>query len=602
MDIKERPTIPAAKKLPEITFKAVIIAIILAIILAAANTYLALKIGILTSASIPAAVLAMGILRFCKRSNILETNLIQTCASAGEAIAGGIVYTVPALIIIHYWMHFSYLQTVSMALIGGIIGVFFSIPLRRILVTDAKLHFPEGRAIAEVLKFNLEHAAGFKELLIGGLVGGLVELAQTGFKLVASQVQMWFARGNTLYGFGFGFSATMIGAGYLIGFNVGVSIFIGALISWLVGVPTLSSYYQLHSTDLSYTIMQLWDSKIRYVGIGAMLTAGIWTLITLIKPFWRSIKTSMKVFSLQHPSLNRLPRTDRDMPLPIVIIGIVILAIFMFVLFQQNFQLSSLGLAHSLHIPFVLACVFYTVIIGFIFSAITGYFSGLVGVSASPGSAIIIAGMLIAAFAINALLKQQATVTVHELQQGAAITIYLGAIITGAAAIANDNIQDLKVGYIVGSTPWKQQIMLLLGAIVAALIIPPIMEVLFNVYGIAGVFPHPGMDPGKQLPAPPAALMATITQGVFHNNLPWNMLGLGMIIIVVCILINFMLNKNGRSFSVLGIAIGMYLPLATTTPLFFGSLMSLLTQRCLAKNKRKLAVKTIAHKNIVEPC
>ncbi len=606
-DSTSQPLIPAQQRLPEITFKVVIIGIILAVLLAAANTYLALKIGMLTSASIPAAVIAMGILRFFKNSNILENNLIQTCASAGEAIAGGVVYTVPALIIIHYWLGFNYYESIALGLIGSISGVLFSIPLRKILVTNPDLRFPEGQAIAEVLKFNLETSAGFKELLLGGLVGGLVELTQTGFKVVSSNIHYWFMRDNTLFGFGVGFSATMIGAGYIIGIGVGISILIGAIISSLLCLPYLSHSSQFAHQSVTQMVSVLWDSKIRYIGVGAMLTAGLWTLLNLLKPFWISIKTSWQVFTTK-TRRTHIPRTEYDMPLIFVITGIVLLSVWMAFLFANTFHLSSLGLASNLHIPFIVASIFYVVFFGFIFAAICGYFSGLVGVSASPGSAVIIAGMLLAAIGIRLVLSLQVHVTHLEMQQAAAITIMIGAIITGAACIANDNIQDLKVGHILGATPWKQQIMLLLGAVVAALVIPLIMQLLYSVYGIAGAFPHAGMNHADQLPAPPAAVMATITQGVFHDNLPWNLVGVGALIIIACICINElpkMNRKKTRKLSILGIAIGMYLPLATSTALFLGSLISYITHRGIqrqSKTQSPAVIQLKKHRGLLLAC
>lgn len=588
MNKSEQPFISPEQILPEITFKVIILTFLLAIILAAANTFLALKIGILTSASIPAAMLSMGILHFFKRSNILENNLIQTGASAGEAIAGGVVYTVPALIIIRYWTHFDYLQTASITLIGGILGVLFSVPIRKILVHDKQLRFPEGRAIAEVLKTNENQTGGLKYLISGGTIGALIELAQAGFNIISSQIQIWYMRGNTLFGFGFGFSATLVGAGYLMGFSVGLSIMLGAIIGWIIGVPTISSFYHLDHSNLNQTVMYLWNSKIRYIGIGAMLTAGLWSFLCLYKPLWQNIKNSLRGIKKTQQIDSRL-RTERDIPLIIICFALVGMSIWMLSFFSSSFNLATLNISHSLHIPFYLITLVYILVVGFIFSVICGYFSGMVGVTASPGSAIIIAGMLIAAIAIRALLTAHGQPTIAALKQGAAITIIIGAIITGAAAVTNDNIQDLKVGQLLGATPWKQQFMLLFGAVVSALVIPPIMEVLFNVYGIAGVFPHPGMDVSAQLPAPPAALMAAITQGVFRHNLPWDMFGLGIVTIIVCIILNQGLKRSGRSLSVLGLAIGMYLPLTTSTPLFVGSLIALLTKQHLQRRRHQLA-------------
>lgn len=597
MSASEQPFISAQQSLPELTLKAIVLAIILTVILATANVYLALKIGILTSASIPAAILSMGILRCFKTSNILENNLVQTAASAGEAVAGGIVYTIPALIIIHYWHSFGYWTNVAIAMIGGVLGVLFSIPLRGVLVTDKSLRFPEGVAIAEVLKTSANNAVGIGAMIWGGAIGALIELAQTGFKLVANSWQVWFVAKRMLFGFGAGFSATMIGAGYLIGFNLASSIMLGALLGWLISVPIVSEMYPHLAQHSSATVMvmTLWDDKVRYIGIGAMLFAGVWTLFGLVKPFISSMQTSFKAMSLGSRGFYKLPRTERDIPIHYVFLGICVLAIFLYLFYLYTLPVQGLGLSAEWGPTIVFGSLLYVLVIGFIFSAITAYFSGMVGVTASPGSAIIIAGMLIAALILSAILNTHGgpIITHQQLLQAEAITIIIGAIITGAACISNDNIQDLKVGHLVGATPWKQQVMLLLGVVVAALIIPPIMQLLYNVYGIAGVMPHAGMDPSLSMPAPPAALMAAITQAVFHENLPWDMVLAGGGIVMAMIVIQKFVKRYDYSFSILGVAVGIYLPLASTTPLFIGGVIAFLTQRGLKKQAATVPAATI---------
>ncbi len=310
--------------LPEITLRAVLLAIMLAAVLAAANTYLALKIGILTSASIPAAVIAMGVLRWCKNSNVLENNQVQTAASAGEAVAGGIVYTIPAMIIIHYWQQFSYWENFLIALLGGSLGVFFSIPLRRVLMQEPTLRFPEGRAIAELLQTGREKASGIKEMLWGSGIGALLELLQSGLKIIASGMQLFFVKANCLFGLGIGFSATMLGAGYLIGFRVGLSFLLGAIINWLICLPLLSRLYPVAATSQNVAEMaiNIAHAKLRYVGIGAMLLAGIYTLLSLAKPFYHSLR-----YSLSRKVATTSLTTDRDLPSSIIILGIVGLAL-----------------------------------------------------------------------------------------------------------------------------------------------------------------------------------------------------------------------------------------------------------------------------------
>lgn len=587
----DTPFIAANQKVAELTFRVILLAIILTVLLAMSNAYLALKLGILTSASIPAAIISMGILRLFKNSTILENNAVQTAASAGEAVAGGIVYTIPALIIIRFWHHFDYVTNFLIAACGGILGVLFSIPLRRVLVNEEALKFPEGRAIAEVLKSSADKVGGIKDIFIGGLIGGFIELLQIGFKLIASSWNYWFVVKRSLFGFGAGFSATMIGAGYLVGHDMAISIFLGAVISWLIALPIVSQYYPefLNQYSPEQASSLLWSSEMRYLGIGAMLFAGMWTFLKLVKPLSKSISISFKAFISKGKASTQLPRTDKDIPMPFILMGIGTMAAILFLFFQFIFPLRQVGLENSFSPTIVFCGVLYVLFIGFLFSVITAYFSGMVGVTASPGSSVVIAGMLFAAWllltVINHLLPLP--LSAEQIQAAEAITIIIGSVVTGIAAIANDNTQDLKVGQLVGATPWKQQVMLLLGVVISSLVIPPVMQLLFDVYGIAGVMPHEGMDISQSLPAPTAALMAAITEAVFRNSLPWTMMFIGSCVILLAIFINHIFKlKRWINLSILGIAIGMYLPLASSFPLFIGGMIALFVQKKLQRLNR----------------
>lgn len=583
------PFIKADEKIAELTIRSIILAIILTIILALSNAYLALKLGILTSASIPAAIISMGILRLFKNSTILENNAVQTAASAGEAVAGGIVYTIPALIIIQYWDGFDYLTNFFIAVCGGILGVLFSIPLRRVLVNEPVLRFPEGRAIAEVLKSSAEKA-GIRDIFLGGAVGGVLELFQTGFKIIANSWSFWFSIKRSLLGFGVGFSATMIGAGYLVGHEMALSIFLGAIISWLIAMPIVSQFYPEFLTHYpaQKAATFLWNSEMRYLGIGAMLFAGTWTFLKLIRPLLKSMRISFRAFMSKSHQETQLPRTDKDIPMPFILIGVTLMSAILFLFFQFIFPLEEIGLDGDFAPTLVFGAVLYVLIIGFLFSVITGYFSGMVGVTASPGSAIVIAGMLFAAWILLTMINNLLPLpfSVNQIKAAEAITIIIGSVVTGIAAIANDNTQDLKVGQLVGATPWKQQVMLLLGVIVSSLVIPPVMQLMFDVYGIAGVMPHDGMDPGQSLPAPTAALMAAITEAVFRNTLPWTMMFIGAAVILALIFFIYVVKLDRYvRLSILGVAIGMYLPIASSFPLFLGGMIAMVTQWRLSKKK-----------------
>jgi putative OPT family oligopeptide transporter len=564
------------------------------LVLAISNAYLALKLGILTSASIPAAMISIGILRFFKGSTLLENNAVQTAASAGEAVAGGIVYTIPGLVVIGYWHSFDYLTNFFIALCGGVLGVLFSIPLRRILVNDRALRFPEGRAIAEVLKSSVEKT-GLRDLAYGGLIGGLLELSQLGFKVIASSWSYWFVAGRSLFSLGAGFSATMIGAGFLIGHDMAISIFLGAAIAWFIALPVASQFYPewIQHVLPSEAGTHLWNSELRYLGIGAMLFAGVWTFAKLLRPLMNSIYMSLSTFSARRKEGRLIPRTDRDISMPYLLLGIFFTLAILFVLFQFIFPLSELGLPDSYEPTFVFVAVIYVLIIGFLFSVITAYFSGMVGVTASPGSSVVIAGVLLAAYLLLRFIHQTIAfpLTADQIQAAEAVTIIIGSVVTGIAAIANDNTQDLKVGQLVGATPWKQQVMLLLGVVISALIIPLVMQLMFSVYGIAGVMPHEGMDISQSLPAPTAAMLAAVTEAVFRGDLPWKMMFAGAGIILAVILVNRIFNlQRVIKLSMLGIAIGMYLPVTSTVPLFVGGMIAFWVQRRLHQQTKDVAL------------
>lgn len=557
-------------RLTEISFRVIALSILLAGVLALSNAYLALKIGLLTSASIPAAIISMGILRFFRNATILENNLVQTAASAGEAIAGGIVYSIPALIIIHYWTGFSYWQNFLIALLGGVLGIMASIPLRHHMMNNAQLKFPEGRAVAEVLKARYESNIAIRPLLFGSFIGALLELGQSGLKLLASRWEMWFSWRDTVIGFGMGFSPALLGAGYLIGFELAISILIGAVLGWGISVPILaatSAQTHLHARMFAH---ELWGNYTRYIAIGALLTAGMWTLVASFNALIKNIRTTSHTF---HFSQNK-KRTDKDMPFSWVFLISALCTIAIYFLYHFLFPTSILGVSESTRQIVIASAVFYTIIFGFIFSAIAAYFSGLVGVTASPGSAIVISILLLATlFLLAGMHFLHIDLSGAKIKALEAIVIITTSMTMGMAAISNDNMQDLKVGHLLGATPWKQQVMLLLGVFVSALIIPYVMQLLFNAHGIADVMPHAGMDPTQTLPAIPASAIAALSKAVFNDQIPWEMLGMGAAVTILFIFLNTFV-RTAKSLSILGIAIGIYLPLSSSMPLVIGGLMA----------------------------
>lgn len=584
--VAEDSFIPASEILPEITLKAVILAVILVVVLAAANAYLGLKVGTTVSASIPAAVISMGILRLFRRSNILENNIVQTAASSGEALVAGIAYILPALIILHYWASFNYWETMLIAMMGGIFGVMFSVPLRRVLLAQKTLRFPEGTAIGQVLKASTSGGTGLQYLIKGSLFGGLVSFLQGGFQVISSTWEGWYKTGNNIiYGIGTGFDPALLGAGYIIGVNVAVSMLVGIVIGWVFGIPILSHVYGVAPVgDPGSAAIDLWHSHIRYIGVGTMLLGGLWTLITLLKPIVQGLHSSIvSVKAMRLSGAPPIPRTERDIPINYVFWGILLLCIPLTLLIYHFTNNPALELGSTFKISIVGIGVLFVILVGFLFAAIGGYFAGLLGSTNSPGSSLTIAALILISLVILALFGLHANFSPDANQKlaAAALAIIITSVISAATVVTNETIQDLKAGQMVGATPWKQQVMLVLGTIVAAFTIPLILQLLFNAYGIGGVFPHAGMDPSQMLAAPQAGLMATLAQGVFAHQLPWPMLQIGAVIAVICIAIDSYLKTIGTRLPVLGVGVAIYLPLDASMPLVIGGLASYVIEKIL---------------------
>lgn len=593
MSTPTEPLIPASKIVPELTIKSVVLSIILTLVLAAANAFLGLKVGVTVSASIPAAVISLGVLRMFRRNSILESTLVQTAASAGEGLTAGLAFVVPALLILGFWNDFNYWETVVVGLIGGLLGVLYSIPIRRALINSPELRFPEGAAIGNVLKASVaEDSADLGMLIKGGIVGAFVTLCQTGFRVCSDAAEYWWRIKDTLFGVGFGFSPALIAAGYIVGMNVGVSMFVGVIVGWIIGVPVLTQIYGI--PDISQPLESahlLWTQHIRYMGVGTMLVGGLWTLICLMKPVLRSLKTSW--LSIRDARLNgetALPRTERDIPLTTVIWLLVLLMIPTFIFAYGLLNPSILPISAGLRWAVAILTIVYILIVGFAFSSISAYFAGLIGSTNSPGSGLnisvllLLTLMLLIVFGID--IDFLGKVTQAELS-AAGYAVFITAIISAAIVIANETIQDLKVGQIIGATPWKQQLMLMIGVCVSAMIIPLVLSLLFHAYGMAGVFPHPGMDVKQMLPAPQAGLIAAVATGTFTHNLPWDMIITGSVIAFFAIVIDEFLKPYKMRLPVLAVGLGIYLPFSATVPVLFGGLVQYLVNRRFKKLRER---------------
>jgi len=586
-----KPYIPASQVLPEITLKAVLLGLILAAVLAGANAYLGLKVGMTVSASIPAAVISMAILRMFRNHNILENNIVQTAASAGESLAAGVIFTFPALIILQHWAGFPFLPTMGVALCGGVLGVLFTVPLRRALVIEADLRFPEGVATAEVLKAGTERGSGAKLIAIGGIAAALLKLSQTGLKIAQGSIHGSLTAGRSIFGFGTDLSPSLLGVGYIVGPLVGCLVLAGGLISWMLGIPI---YLATADPEVVATIVgdatgysaaqSVWSAQIRYMGVGAMVVGGVWALVSLLGAVREGVRSSLEAVRVARThGGDQVPRTERDTPITIVGVGTIALAVPIFLVFMLVVDRTALGITSGLYWGALAIGTLFALTAGFLFASVAGYMAGLVGSSNNPISGVTIATILLISLILYMLLGSQIDFTVSGAQALSASTtaILVGAVVACAAAIAGDNMQDLKAGRIVGATPFRQQIMQMIGVIAGALAIAPILGLLYEAYGLGGSFPREGMDPNEMLSAPQATLMASVADGVFSRNLPWSMITIGGIVAAAVIALDKTLEARGASFRVpvLAVAVGIYLPLELEVPIFVGGIIAWLVTR-----------------------
>ena len=550
------------RSLPEITIKAVILGVILSAVLAGANAYLGLKVGMTVSASIPAAVLSMAVLKLFRRSNILENNIVQTAASAGESLAAGVVFTLPALIILKTWTEFSYWQTTVIAGLGGMLGVLFTIPLRRALIVEAKLKYPEGVATAEVLRVGDAGRGGIRQIVFGAVMGAVFKFGETGMALWTGSVEVarrWF--GGLIAYMGLSVGPALVAVGYIVGINIAVLVFVGGAINWLVAIPWVAATSSwpvegLEPMPAEAFAWQIWSTQTRYIGVGAMVVGGLWAVVRLMPSLVRGIASSLSACrQLRAGAAGEVPRTERDTPIRWVGIALVLSVVPLYFVFRH--VTGSTGIAAVMAVVMLLG--------GFLFSAVASYMAGVVGSSNNPISGVTIATILSSAL----LLLGLGTGGVA----GPAAAILIGAVVCCAAAIGGDNLQDLKTGHLVGATPWKQQVMQAVGVLAAAVVIAPVLTLLLEAYGIGEVTAaHP-----KPLKAPQATLMASVARGVFTWDLPWPMIWIGMGIAVAIIAVDLALEYSRSAFRtpVLAVAVGIYLPLELGTGILLGGLVAL---------------------------
>lgn len=556
----------------ELTARGIVLGVVITLVFTAANVYFGLKAGLTFATSIPAAVIAMALLRRAAGHSIGETNIVQTIASSAGTLSS-IIFVLPGLVMIGWWTGFPYGMTASLCALGGVLGVMYSIPLRRALVTNSPLPYPEGVACAEVLKVG--HAAGGGEGSRQGMAAIVIgALVSAGFSLVvATQV---FAANLAQYfrlpggaksgatGFDLNFSFALLAVGHLVGLWVGVAILVGACIGWLGAVPWLTQGVDGVAEAVA---LAAWSRQVRFIGAGCIAVAALWTLVKLAGPVVAGLKGAARAARVrQAGQAHTLPRTEQDLPLGTVGL-ITLLCMLPIGLMLSRFAVSA-GLADQLGV-LVVGGVAYVVLMSFFVAAVCGYMAGLIGSSNSPlsgvGILVVMGASLLLALAVKPLLPPSTG------QALVAFALFVTAVVFAVATISNDNLQDLKTGQLVDATPWRQQLALIIGVLAGALVIPPVLDLLNQAYGFAGA---PGADPKTALAAPQAALISALAQGVIQGNLDWQLIGLGALIGGVCILVDEGLKRAsaGRAhLAPLAVGLGIYLPLNSTLMIVVGA-------------------------------
>ncbi|WP_226015606.1 OPT family oligopeptide transporter [Novosphingobium sp. FKTRR1] len=554
----------------ELTLRSVVLGALLTVVFTAANVYLGLRIGLTFATSIPAAVISMAVLRLLPGATIKENNIVQTIASAAGTLSA-IVFVLPGLIMVGWWSGFPYWQSVSVIAIGGILGVMYSVPLRRALVSGSDLPYPEGVAAAEVLKVGAgeggaeENRRGLAAVVLGSVLSVVYPLLGK-LKLVAEGAKTIIPVGAGGTSLSAGLSLALLGVGHLVGLAVGLSMLVGIVISFGALLPLYTATGAPAGTDLADFIGDVFVHKIRFIGVGTISLAAVWTLLKVIGPIVRGIAAAIAADRTRKGGgMGSLDLTERDLPIGIVGGTIALLMVPIAILlsgFATGGPVSATGIGIA---------VLYVLIAGVIIASVCGYMAGLIGASNSPVSGIGILAVLGISLILVALFGRSGGGS--DTKALVAFALFVTSIVFGVATISNDNLQDLKTGQLVGATPWRQQVALILGVVFGALVIPPILSLLnstFGFQGAPGLLPNGGKD---ALAAPQAALISAIAQGVLGGNLDWSLIGLGAAIGAVVIVIDEILRKTGKgSLPPLAVGMGMYLPMAVTAVVVIGAI------------------------------
>lgn len=559
----------------ELTFRAVAIGVAITLVLTAAQVYLGLKLGLTFATSIPAAVISMAVLRAMPGATIWENNIVQTVASAAGTLSS-VIFVLPGLVMVGWWTGFPFWQSFGVCVIGGILGVMFSIPLRRALVVNSNLPFPEGVAAAEVIRLgggndgdlggkNTEENKSGLMMLAAGAIASATFAFLTQIKMFASTVAFYFRpTPNSATGVGASMSLALFGAGQLMGPAVGLAMLVGMLVGWGVAIPMLVATHPAFGSTAA-VVQAMWSTKVRFIGAGAIASAAVWTLGRMALPVWSGITAAVKAaIAASMGEYEELPRVERDLPIWIVLSTCIIAVMPMTGLLQSFTHHTALsGIGQEL----VVGSVVYVLIGGFLVASICGYMAGLIGANNSPISGVAIISLAGAASLVMMISKYGHHTDFHAL---VAFALFLTSILVTVATIANDNLQDLKTGHLIDATPWKQQVGLIIGVVAGSLIIPPVLGLLNHAFGL-GADAH--SLSGQHLAAPQATLISALANGIIGGQLDWGLIEIGGTIGLALVALDEVLRRTTRfSLPPLGVSIAIYLPNVITTPIVIGAL------------------------------
>jgi len=558
-----------AKKVTELTIRGIVLGILITVVFTAANVYIGLKVALTFATSIPAAVISMAVLSAFKNASILENNIVQTVASAAGTLSA-IIFVLPGLVIIGWWTGFPFWTSFGICAAGGVLGVLFTIPLRRAMVTNSDLPYPEGVAAAQVLQIGSEARKGATAetrqgliAVIYGAIGSTALSLLAATRLAAGEVANNFKFGSGYSGYGMQFSLALLGAGYLVGLSVGIAMLVGVAIAWVGAVPILTAATPMHGQGMDAFVHDIWSSKVRFLGAGCIAVAALWTLTKLAGPLVRGVVSTM--------AASRTAKTasdTRDLDLsPFWIVALTVVSMAGIAWLLQSFLATTpLATSTAKLIWTALPFIFFG---GFIVAAITGYMAGLIGASNSPLSGVGILAILICATLLVAVVQPD----VDARKALVAFSLFVTAVVFAIGTISNNNLQDLKTGQLVGATPRAQQWALIIGVIAGALVIPPVLDLLNRADGFVGAVRLASAH-GTPLGAPQANLISALAQGVIEQHMDWQMIGIGAAIGVAVILIDELFGVlKWLRLPPLCIGMGIYLPMAVTLPVVIGAVI-----------------------------